>query len=311
MFLFLIYILHLILPSICQAAHVVVNCTWPCADSSQVCVVSATTIECRPQHNSQWVLKQPNQSPVFVGEIARWHTPCVTSPNPTLHYLSEDTAHIKANQSIIPWPPADTDRPLDSHLSDCEPSTFCDLDTGICVDRLEEDATCDSTNQCNNSLLCIQNKCTNVSLDGNEDDPPSNGTNKVHIAIIVVVVVVAVLAIASIAGIVYYRRKVRMLKSKGDPNDPFSNTITMQPIPSQQQQQQQQHPSSSAVVRNTSSASSSSAATSSSATSPPTAPAPAMIMEPTPTMQQQHLHYQLQRQHGTNDMTVPPPPYSP
>lgn len=246
-----------------------------------------------------------------MGEIARWHTPCVTSPNPTLHYLSEDTAHIKANQSIIPWPPADTDRPLDSHLSDCEPSTFCDLDTGICVDRLEEDATCDSTNQCNNSLLCIQNKCTNVSLDGNEDDPPSNGTNKVHIAIIVVVVVVAVLAIASIAGIVYYRRKVRMLKSKGDPNDPFSNTITMQPIPSQQQQQQQQHPSSSAVVRNTSSASSSSAATSSSATSPPTAPAPAMIMEPTPTMQQQHLHYQLQRQHGTNDMTVPPPPYSP
>lgn len=172
-------------------------------------------------HTPRWILRQPNQSPVFVGEIARWHTPCVTSPNPTLHYLSEDTAHINANQSIIPWPPADTDRPLDSHLSDCESSTFCDLDAGICIDRLDEDATCDSTNQCKNPLLCIQNKCTDVSLDGNEDDPPSNGTNKVHIAIIVVVVVVAVLAIVSIAGIVYYRRKVRMLKSKGDPSDSF------------------------------------------------------------------------------------------
>lgn len=255
-------------------------------------------------HTPRWILRQPNQSPVFVGEIARWHTPCVTSPNPTLHYLSEDTAHINANQSIIPWPPADTDRPLDAHLSDCESSTFCDLDAGICIDRLDEDATCDSTNQCKNPLLCIQNKCTDVSLDGNEDDPPSNGTNKAHIAIIVVVVVVAVLAIVSIAGIVYYRRKVQMLKSKGDPSDSISNTITMQPISSQQQQ----HVSSSAVVRNTSSASSSS---SSSATSPPTALAPAVIMEPTPTMQQQHLHYQLQRQHGTNDMTVPPPPYSP
>ncbi|KAI9490108.1 hypothetical protein BDB00DRAFT_790608 [Zychaea mexicana] len=326
--IFLLLLLHFLY--CCQAINVVVDCTWPCADSTHACIVTDATVQCGPRHNSQWILPQPNGSPVFIGETARRNTPCVISPDPPLHETELDQVS-NGRQSVIQWPPGNASNPLDAYLSDCELNTYCSQDTRICVQSIPEDATCESTHQCLNAMQCIENRCTDTSLDDNENIDRSH-TSHVHIAIIVVVVVVAVLVIISAALFVYFyrKRKLKLNKKHNSSSSSSSPSVIALPTlsspsahhqqpppappsllvsPSQQQQQQQQqhnlhlHQSPQSHVPHQPSTSLAQPST-----------------ETTPYMQQQHLQYQLHRQHASIDINqndastsnnIPPPPYSP
>ncbi|KAI8138440.1 hypothetical protein BJV82DRAFT_673590 [Fennellomyces sp. T-0311] len=157
--------------------------------------------------HSKWILPQPNRAPVFIGETARRNTPCVTSPIPPLQE-SDEASDL---QTLINWPVGNSSNPLDKYLSDCEYNTYCSLESRICIESLQEDDTCESTHQCVNTMQCIQNRCTDTSLDDDEDN--EHDSNHVHTAIIVVVVVVAVLATVSVALFVYFYRRRKRLRS--------------------------------------------------------------------------------------------------
>ncbi|KAI7853375.1 hypothetical protein BDC45DRAFT_536475 [Circinella umbellata] len=189
--IFLLLFLYL---SYSEAIKVVVDCTWPCADITHACIVTNVTVQCGPQHNSQWILSQPDLSPIFIGETARRNTPCVTSPNPPLKETELEEIS-NGRQSIIHWPPGNASNPFDDYLSDCEYNTYCNMDTHICVNSMSEDAACESTYQCSDSLQCIENnRCIDTSLDDNEDKAVSDHhVDQIHTAIIATVVVVAVL----------------------------------------------------------------------------------------------------------------------
>ncbi|KAI9256672.1 hypothetical protein BDA99DRAFT_517044 [Phascolomyces articulosus] len=306
----------------CQSAKVLVDCTWPCADTTHACIVTNVTVQCGPQHNSQWILPQPNRSPIFIGETARRNTPCVTSPNPTLEETDlEDISN--GRQSIIHWPPGNASNPLDDYLSDCEYNTYCSKETRICVNSKPEDAVCQSTHQCLNALQCIENdRCTDTSLDDDEDKAASDHhANRVHTAIIVVVVVVAALVIISVALFIYFYRK-RKLKRINKHVSTDSTTISLPPL------QHPPPPPSSAlspgVTHSSSSPSQQHASLSPNSSLEEQQQQPTVVMaqrstETTPSMQQQHLQYQLHRQHASIDIKdnestpnhIPPPPYSP
>ncbi|KAI9016550.1 hypothetical protein CLU79DRAFT_317620 [Phycomyces nitens] len=128
-----------------------VNCTWPCSNN-QECIVTSKAIECQSVHNSQWVLGNPEASPVFRGETAHLNQPCVVLPTPPLITTTTNTS--SSSSTVILWPPNDPMNPTDGYLSDCDNSTFCAPESDMCVPRLGQDSVCTSTHQCITGLIC-------------------------------------------------------------------------------------------------------------------------------------------------------------
>lgn len=192
-------------------------------------------------NQTRWVLIQPTQSPVFVGETARRNTPCVSSPIPQLAPIVNASAtRLLANQSIITWPPVDVNNPLDAYLSDCEAGTFCSSN-GICVDSLPDGAACESTHQCSSSSQCIENRCIDTS-SSNSNPWDDQQFDKSHTAAVIAAVVVSIVALlvclVCIAYFYYYYRHQHKYKSE-------QPQVLSQPVlsnsPSMQQQQLQFH----------------------------------------------------------------------
>ncbi|ORZ02343.1 hypothetical protein BCR43DRAFT_6590 [Syncephalastrum racemosum] len=332
-------ILFLGLPS-SYAHQVVVNCTWPCPVQGDVCVVTNTTVQCGPPRNSQWVLSQPTRSPIFVGEIARRLTPCVTCPFPSLPEHDAEEEVVSNNQTVIAWPPSDPKRPLDSFLSDCDEATFCE--DAMCTDKIQPNGQCVSSNQCT-SNRCVNGMCASSSAASSStgDDPwatshvsSDKSSDTTHRAIIIAVVISVVVLLALLSYVFYYlyRRKRAMAAAAAETQAAFNKDITFQyqtsssssqamplallssSIP--QQQRQQIGPSPSSLSPTSSTRSHSSSASHQERHQPNYE-----VLNPsnhldTPTRQQMQLQYQLHQQHfhAGSDLPSqhpPPPPYSP
>ncbi|KAL0079302.1 hypothetical protein J3Q64DRAFT_1261046 [Phycomyces blakesleeanus] len=195
----------LIVTGVCaeQATNwISVNCTWPCSDNKE-CIVTNKAIECQQVHNSQWVLSNPESSPVFRGETARLNQPCVVLPTPPLVPTTTDTS--SSSSTVILWPPNDVSNPTDAYLSDCDNSTYCALESDMCIPRLLQNSVCVSTNQCIAGLICTSNDGTKT-ICSKPKHSSHDSDSKTKIGYIVAIVL-GILILLILLGIMWYRRR--------------------------------------------------------------------------------------------------------
>ncbi|KAH8555684.1 hypothetical protein BGW37DRAFT_435319 [Umbelopsis sp. PMI_123] len=183
-----------------------VNCTWPCSTQGYVCQVTSSSIQCAPPTNSQWIMETDHTSPVFTGDIATLHQPCIFAPQPKLNTFTSNATYGKtSNTTNIIWQVPDGVNPFDPYLSNCDSTTYCSLDISQCVERIARGGNCESTNQCVDSIQCVSNRC-----NGGESTWPTQEIPTSHILAGTLSAVFAI--IAALIALVILRRRQKLHK---------------------------------------------------------------------------------------------------
>ncbi|GAN10552.1 hypothetical protein MAM1_0369d10095 [Mucor ambiguus] len=131
-----------------------IDCTWPCANGGDACVLTNEGAQCKAKTDPEWVIPAADKSPIYTGAYThRPLQPCIAAPIPTLKHVDQGAA-TNAGQSVILFPmQAEADRPLDEYLGTCDGGMYCsaagdDKANPVCRIRLQPGSACASSNQC-------------------------------------------------------------------------------------------------------------------------------------------------------------------
>ncbi|KAI8645114.1 hypothetical protein BD408DRAFT_412263 [Parasitella parasitica] len=131
-----------------------IDCTWPCPNGADSCIITNDGARCGPKSGSQWLIPAADKSPIYTGAYA--HRPlesCIPAPIPNLTHVDQGAA-TDASQSVILFPmQTEVDRPLDEYLGNCDGGMYCsatgnDKTNPVCRIRLQPGSACASSNQC-------------------------------------------------------------------------------------------------------------------------------------------------------------------
>lgn len=147
----------------------------------------------------RWVMEHFNTSPVFTGDSATLHQPCIFAPMPQVNLISSNSTNTKSNTTTnITWLPPDGIAPYDRYLSNCDSTTYCSLDISQCIPRIEQGGVCNSTNQCADDQQCVSSRCNGQKT----------WSDKTHILAGALSASLAV--VAGIIALVLFRRRQRL-----------------------------------------------------------------------------------------------------
>lgn len=199
-----------------------INCTWPCPNSSDKCTVTANGASCQPQTENTWVINSPRKAPIYTGAyVTIENVECIPVPIPELEIVKQNDTPPEGF-SIVNWPILNARRPQDYYLGNCGHLLYChQLNDGappVCIDRLDYGESCDSSNQCANGF-CYNNICHpsnetifndghthNHTWTGNSENTPNRKT--VEIVASIFGIVGAILFV--VAGVLVYKRSKKM-----------------------------------------------------------------------------------------------------
>ncbi|KAI8079554.1 uncharacterized protein B0P05DRAFT_587015 [Gilbertella persicaria] len=164
-----IFILFLISSSVSEAQEVfsqypaVIDCTWPCLNTSHTCIITLQTAQCQFQTPNSWTMISPSKAPMYTGaSVSTNLQSCTLAPQAPLPTLLNNTPLLN-HQSIIMWPVHNLYRPLDAYLGNCGHGLYCssagqDRQQPICRQKSQYGSHCVSSNQCL-AGVCEHNVC--------------------------------------------------------------------------------------------------------------------------------------------------------
>lgn len=231
-----------------------INCTWPCPDPNDICIVTSKEANCQPYIENSWIILSPKKAPFYNGaSVTVRNAECISAPIPQLPSAQQNQTP-PAGYSIIDWPINSTQRrPQDEYLGNCGHLLYClksnTTSSSVCVSRLGYDSACESSNQCAHGF-CINNVCRprndNMHNNGNNSTnnghsygrhPSGNSVNRQTVEIIASVLgVVSAILFAGI-GIFLYRRHVAARRNNSNilVNNSNANDNTIERVVVEQQ----------------------------------------------------------------------------
>jgi hypothetical protein len=215
---------------------VLINCSWPCPNPAQSCIVTSTNTSCGNRGSSdQWMMNSPKKSPFYTGAYITVNLQlCQPVPIPTLP-TTNSTATTGVGQSIIEWPIASKHKPQDEYLGNCGHGLYCssigqDKLNPICRQKLDDLSPCNSSNQCL-SRYCFDSLCqanNNITKKGGETkhhnitQPTHNSTGKIIAAVLGVFGAILVIAL-----VFFIYRKRKHNKKSVVPPPPLSPVVAV------------------------------------------------------------------------------------
>ncbi|CAO3630325.1 unnamed protein product [Mucor hiemalis] len=161
-----------------------INCTWPCPDPKQGCIVTTTTAFCGSRVSDLWMINEPEKSPFYTGAYVSIELqPCQKVPIPPLPSAPLNTT-AKQGETIIQWPVASVRRPQDEYLGNCGHGLYCsssgqDKLYPVCRHRFELSLACNSSNQCL-SRFCLDGVCQTINNSTKKGDQTKEHHNYSH-----------------------------------------------------------------------------------------------------------------------------------
>lgn len=181
-----------------------INCTWPCPNASDKCVITSSSASCRPFANNNWIMNSPTRAPIYTGAtVTIPNQACIPVPIPQLP-VANSSAAPPAGQSIVYWPILNTTRRVqDDYMGNCGHSLYCYH--SVCVNRVVQGSQCISSNQ------CVYGFCSNSTCHPFTDGNRRRSDRKT-----------TVIAVASVFGVVgatifsalIYRYRKSIFKTK-------------------------------------------------------------------------------------------------
>lgn len=195
--------------------YTLINCTWPCSNPTDICIVTTSNASCRPlTDNNSWIMTSPDKAPIYTGPtVTRSFQACIQVPIPLLPVIvsNQTNTTINGGQSMISWPiigNMTTKRVQDDYLGNCGRTLYCH--NSICFNRLNRGSSCKSSNQCAHGYCDSNGICRLLTNDRHH----GNGTVT---AVIVIASVFGVVGASVFAGLIYGYRKTlfkRILKKQ-------------------------------------------------------------------------------------------------
>ncbi|KAI8979492.1 hypothetical protein BDF20DRAFT_869915 [Mycotypha africana] len=228
--LHLLLLLHFSFAVRCQLIRKLslINCSWPCPDESDMCVITKAGGNCQQQTDNDWLLTTRRKAPVYTGPtVTIYLQPCLPAPFPELPPFKENMT-LKQGQSVIDWPSGTIHRPLDQYLGNCGHGLYCsftgvDSNSPVCRQRFDHGAFCVSSNQCLSSychdnichpktdIISKDNRTTDTMSDNQDSSYSAPETSRKTVIILGSIFgAVGVLACAAICYLLYrchYRQK--------------------------------------------------------------------------------------------------------
>ncbi|KAI7862645.1 hypothetical protein BDF14DRAFT_1853354 [Spinellus fusiger] len=174
-----------------------IHCTWPCANSDDVCEINTSQVSCQPKKNQQWVIVEPERAPIYFGTLGLFpNATCQSVPIPNISIsnttiMNNSSTHLHNNSTpatttVIQWPPVGID-----FLSTCGPTFYCTLDTpSTCQFRHPLQSACTQSHECESGL------CKDLICQSKIDKPaPKYALHKNEPAMMIVHVLAAVFGI--------------------------------------------------------------------------------------------------------------------
>ena len=158
--------------------YVLINCSWPCPNPAQGCVITNTEAFCGNRESNRWMMNSVQKAPFFTGAyVSLKLQPCQIAPKPTLPLVSPAYNTTTAGESVIQWPIPSLHRPYDAYLGNCGHGLYCsstgeDAANPVCRARLDISDSCISSNQCI-SRHCENNTCQPYDNTTKKDQPYS------------------------------------------------------------------------------------------------------------------------------------------
>ncbi|KAI9481112.1 MAG: hypothetical protein EXX96DRAFT_649648 [Benjaminiella poitrasii] len=169
-----------------EIQYSIINCTWPCPDNDDSCVITSNSTSCQKADDNSWVMSSPKKAPAYTGATVSIDLlPCISAPIPQLP-VAKDDANLTDEQTIIKWPVPNLRRPLDNYLGNCGHGLYCsssgeDSQTPVCRPKLEVGSPCTSSNQCS-AGYCYDNIChpKNEDISTARNETHSHTTTNVN-----------------------------------------------------------------------------------------------------------------------------------
>lgn len=160
------------------AQYSYIDCTWPCLNPSDKCVVTVQGASCGSRDITSWILNTPERSPYYTGAyVSIALQPCQPVPIPKLSSAPASNASTVIGQSVIMWPISNLHRPQDEYLGNCRHGLYCssfgqDKSNPVCRQKFALSSACVSPNQCSTGF------CTNRTCQYNYDATFGDGRGR-------------------------------------------------------------------------------------------------------------------------------------
>ncbi|KAI7905613.1 uncharacterized protein BX663DRAFT_500345 [Cokeromyces recurvatus] len=236
----------------------VINCSWPCPNADDKCVITANNAACRYPSKNSWIMNATNESPIYTGaSVSHPYLPCIPAPIPQLPLVTYNSTVLTQGQTIIDWPTSSLYRPLDNYLGNCDHQRlYCssfgqDIKNPICRPRLKVGLSCASSNQCLSSYcynyICSPRDKSNSSETDNDsspqnlgewsdDDDPSKSTKTIQI-FASIFGIIGGLAFIIVGIIIYSRHKKRKKHKKTTDNKVHQSSLPVNELITTESQQ--------------------------------------------------------------------------
>lgn len=145
-----------------SAEYAIINCSWPCPDTSHGCIVTSQEAYCGERLENSWIIHSPQKAPYYTGASVSVNLqPCQLAPFPP---LLPAAAAAAAGKQLIEWPMDNPKRPYDIYLGNCGHGFYCssislNLDKPVCRHRYKINERCESSNQCMTSFCSHNGTC--------------------------------------------------------------------------------------------------------------------------------------------------------
>ncbi|KAI8889172.1 hypothetical protein K501DRAFT_171260 [Backusella circina FSU 941] len=213
---FFLFIYQFVIADI-QQYYVVINCSWPCPNISDTCILTRTSAQCQLKGDNEWNIITPSKSPVYTGAYSSVenHT-CIPAPIPNLPIYQNSTV-LTTGQTVIQWPIVETYKSLDNYLGNCKHGMFCsstgqDEARPICRRGYAPGSKCISSNQCKRGF-CESGTChqkstyTEKTGQSQQEERGRQTHNTIIIAATIVSILGAIVILLIVFTVVRYRRR--------------------------------------------------------------------------------------------------------